>query len=148
MTDVQKMGGGYKVTPTIEGDLKPIHNRVLVSDMAFGEQKTKGGIIIGDDDGTSRGIYPRWGKVYAKGPENVDDYDVGDWILVEHGRWTRGINLVQSDGTKVEIRMVEAESVLGVSDERPDDVWIGEEMGDLTKSDNIRPEDFVNRPDF
>lgn len=148
MTDVQKMGGGFKVTPTIEGKLTPINNRVLVSDMAFGDQKTKGGIIIRDDDGTSRGIYPRWGKVYAKGPENTDPYEVGDWILVEHGRWTRGINLKQPNGEELEIRMVEAESVLGMSDERPDDISIGEEMGDLTKSDNIRPEDFVNRPAF
>ena len=51
---------------TIKGDLRPVKNRVLVTDMFFGEQKTKGGIIISDDDGQTRGIYPRWGKVYAK----------------------------------------------------------------------------------
>ena len=143
---VDKMGGGYKVTPTVEGDLRPIRNRVLVSDMEFGEQITKGGIIISDDDGTSRGIYPRWGKVYAKGPENDDSYNVGDWILVEHGRWTRGINLKTADGNELLIRMVEAESILGVSDHRPNDYRIGEEMGSM-KAD-VRPEDFVNRPNF
>jgi len=146
MSNVQKMGGGYKVTPTIQGDIRPIRNRVLVTDMEFGEQITKGGIIISDDDGTSRGIYPRWGKVYAKGPENDDSYDIGDWILVEHGRWTRGVNLKLSNGSEHLIRMVEAESVLGVSDKRPDDHRIGEEMGSFES--NHRPEDFTNRPDF
>ena len=34
----------------IKGNLKPIGNRVLVSDMHFGEQKTKSGLIILDDD--------------------------------------------------------------------------------------------------
>ena len=111
---------------TLQGDLKPIRNRVIVSDMYFGEQRTKGGLIIKDDDGTTRGIYARWGKVYAKGPENNDDYDVGDWILVEHGRWTRGVD-IENDKGKFELRMVEAESVLGWSKEKPDGVQFGAE---------------------
>ena len=78
---------------TIQGDLTPVKNRVLVRDMYFGEQKTAGGLIISNDDGTTRGIYPRWAKVYAKGPTNNDDYNNGDWILVEHGRWTRGVKI-------------------------------------------------------
>ncbi len=32
-------------------------DQVLVTDMQFGEQKTSGGIILGDDDGKTRGIY-------------------------------------------------------------------------------------------
>ena len=39
-----------------EGNLTAVGNRVLVSDMYFGEQKTKGGIILSDDDGNVRGI--------------------------------------------------------------------------------------------
>ena len=45
--------------PTIDkykGDLKAIGNRVLVSEMDFGEQTTKGGIILTSDDGNVRGI--------------------------------------------------------------------------------------------
>ena len=41
---------------TIKGNLRPIHNRVIVSDMEFGEQTTKGGIIIAADDGNVRGV--------------------------------------------------------------------------------------------
>jgi co-chaperonin GroES (HSP10) len=87
---------------TVKGNIRPIKNRVLVTDMHFGEQTTSGGIILGDDDGKAHGIYPRWAKVYDKGPSNVDEYNVGDWIMVEHGRWTRGIT-VDSDGIEKEI---------------------------------------------
>jgi len=109
----------------IEGDLRPINDRVLVTDMHFGQQTTQSGIIIADDDGTTRGIYPRWAQVYAKGPENSDDYAEGDWILVEHGRWTRSV-LLDVDGDEVEVRMVEAESVLAVSSEKPQGVQFGD----------------------
>jgi co-chaperonin GroES (HSP10) len=126
-----------------EGDLKPIHNRVIVSDMHFGEQKTQGGLILTNDDGNVRGIYPRWGKVYAKGPENEDSYDVGDWILIEHGRWTRGVN-ISKDKEIIELRMVEAESVLGWSKDKPDDVLIGKSsVGDFAP-DSIDAGSFVN----
>ena len=75
------------------GGIRPIHDHVLVTDLYFGEQKTKGGIIIRDDNGTARGVYPRWAKVHAKGPTNKEEYNVGDYILVEHGRWTRKMEL-------------------------------------------------------
>ena len=109
----------------IQGKLRPISNRVLVSDMYFGAQTTESGIIISNDDGTTRGIYPRWARVHDKGPENTDDYEIGDWILVEHGRWTRGV-LMDIDGEEVELRMVEAESVLAVSKEKPKGVQLGD----------------------
>ncbi len=109
-------------TQIYQGTLTPIHNRVIVTDMDFGEQKTAGGIIIASDDGQSRGIHPRWGKVFAKGHENDDDYQIGDWILVEHGRWSRGVTMEDENGIKTVVRVVEAESVLGTSKEKPSDV--------------------------
>jgi|TARA_B110000977_G_scaffold151589_1_gene192392 co-chaperonin GroES (HSP10) len=114
---------------TVKGNIRPIKNRVLVTDMHFGEQTTSGGIILGDDDGKAHGIYPRWAKVYDKGPSNVDEYNVGDWIMVEHGRWTRGIS-VDTNGNKIEVRMVETESVIAYSDKKPDGASIGGEFGD------------------
>ena len=127
---------------TLNGKLSPIGNRVIVSDMYFGEQKTKGGLILRDDDGQTRGIYPRWGRVHAKGPDNNDDYNVGDWILIEHGRWTRSIKLDEGQG-EIELRMVEAESVLAVSNEKPEDVQIGSEYADGEHA-TIDPSSFVN----
>jgi len=128
-------------TNIINGKLSPIGNRVIVSNMYFGEQKTKGGLIIRDDDGTTRGIYPRWGQVHSKGPDNIDDYQVGDWVLVEHGRWTRSVKIDEGKG-ETELRMVEAESILGFSKEKPNDVHFGTEYSDGPAE--IKPESFVN----
>jgi co-chaperonin GroES (HSP10) len=127
---------------TIKGTPRAIGNRVLVTDMHFGEQTTKGGIIISNDDGKTRGIYPRWARVYSKGPENKDEYNVGDWILIEHGRWTRSIK-VDTDNGELEIRMVEAESVLAMSDEKPESVSIGKEYADGEHA-TVDPSVFAN----
>lgn len=113
----------------VKGTLKPLHNRVLVSEMEFGEQKTATGIIIRSDDGKTEGIKPRWGRVFAKGPENDDDYQIGDWILVEHGRWTRGVQYDNGSPEPITIRMVETESVMMWSDEKPSDVDVREGIG-------------------
>jgi co-chaperonin GroES (HSP10) len=85
--------------------------------MRFGEIKTKGGLILLDDDGKEQGIHPRWGRVYAVGAKQ-QDVSVGQWILVAHGRWTRGM-IVEKDGAKEEVRMVDEKDILLVSDEEP-----------------------------
>ncbi len=127
----------------IEGDVKAIGNRVLVTNMYFGEQTTKGGLIIANDDGKTRGIYPRWCKVYDKGPENNDEYNIGDWILVEHGRWTRAMKVkTDSSSEEFELRMVEAESILAMSDEKPDETQIGMEYADGEHA-TVDPSSFV-----
>jgi co-chaperonin GroES (HSP10) len=130
------------INTIIAKEILPLKNRVIVTDMYFGEQTTDGGIIVSSDDGTTRGVYPRWAKVYAKGPENNDPYDVGDWILVEHGRWTRGMKIDVGDGEQ-EFRTVEAESVLLWNDEKPEDLQMGAEYGDANAPDTHRPEDFI-----
>ena len=128
---------------TFKGKPKAVSDRVLVSDMFFGEQKTKSGLIIGDDNGKVRGIYPRWGKVFSKGPRNKDDYSISEWILIEHGRWTRGIE-VEFDGEKHELRMVEAKSVLAYSQEKPnDELRVGTEYTDGQHA-TVDPQHFVN----
>ena len=79
--------------PKVTGKLIPIRDNILITDMEFGEEKTKGGIIIQSLDGKSEGIKHRWGRVWAIGPEQKD-VKVGEWILLEHGRWTTGVNVV------------------------------------------------------
>jgi len=122
--------------------IRPIHDHVLVTDLYFGEQKTKGGIIIKNDNGTARGVYPRWAKVYAKGPENNDDYDVGDYILIEHGRWTRKMDC-DINGEEITLHRVDIDAILAVSNEKPSDWQIGEEFS--TAPDQHKPEDFGAR---
>lgn len=126
----------------IKGTPRAVSDRVLVTDMHFGEQVTKGGIILGNDDGKTRGIYPRWAKVYSKGPLNKDQYDIGQWILIEHGRWTRSMKLETNEG-EIEVRMVDADCVLAYSDEKPESVSIGAEYSDGQHA-TIDPSSFVN----
>jgi co-chaperonin GroES (HSP10) len=49
----------------VKGTIKPLHDKVFVSDMEFGEQQTSGGIFIPSANGKPEGITPRWGKVWA-----------------------------------------------------------------------------------
>jgi co-chaperonin GroES (HSP10) len=105
----------------LKGKLRLLQDKVMVTDMYFGEQKTQGGIIIKNDDGKVEGIYPRWCRVWAIGPEQ-QDVEVGDWILVEHGRWTRGIEYEDESGEVITIRLVENKSIIIRTDEKPNDV--------------------------
>ena len=119
--DLQEKGfgshGGRQYT--VEYDITPLKKRVLVTNMKFGEIKTAGGIIIPDDDGTESGIHPRWAEVYAVGSKQ-EDVKVGQWILVAHGRWSRACK-VKKDGTELDVRMIDENDILLVSDERPED---------------------------
>ena len=69
------------------GTFKPLRDGILVSNMEFGEQRTEGGIIIMSDDGKSTGFHPRWGKVLAVGPKQLD-VKIGQYVLVVLGRWS------------------------------------------------------------
>ena len=73
-------------------DLRPINDRILVTNMEFGEKKTKFGIIISSDDGKDHGIRPRWCKVLKIGKKQKE-IKVGDYLLVAHGRWSRAFIL-------------------------------------------------------
>jgi co-chaperonin GroES (HSP10) len=100
--------------------LQPLNDSVIVSDMVFDERISTGGIILVNDNGKSTGIRPRWGRVYAVGPDQ-HDIRVGTWICVEHGRWTRGIEIEDENG-KQTLRRVDPKDIMMESDELPDDV--------------------------
>jgi co-chaperonin GroES (HSP10) len=72
--------------------IKALQDNVLVSEMEFDTRITQSGLILPNDNGTSLGIRPRWGRVYAIGPKQKN-VQVGQWIMVAHGRWTRGIDI-------------------------------------------------------
>lgn len=99
-------------------NINPVGDRVIVVDLEFGEKKTKSGIIISDDDGKSVGIHPRWAKVFKVGPKQ-SELKAGDYILLEHGRWTRGIS-VQIEGQEKKIFMVDYPTgLLAISKTKP-----------------------------
>lgn len=106
--------------------LSPLGDNILVSDMIFDERITHGGIVLMNDDMKSSGIRPRWAKVYAIGPEQKD-IQVGQYILISHGRWTRGIKIDDGNGEKV-IRKVDNKDILMISDEPVNDSTMSDKV--------------------
>ena len=118
--DLQSKGfgshGGKQYT--VDNDITPLKKRVLVCKMQFGETRSKGGIILIDDDGSESGIHPRWAEVYAIGNKQ-EDVKVGQWILVSHGRWSRALK-VKKNNVELEVRMIDEDDILLVSEEEPE----------------------------
>lgn len=104
----------YKVS---RETFRALRDDVIIEEMAFKERKLQSGIILLDDDGKGHGIRPRWGKVYAIGPDQKDVVH-GQYILVAHGRWTRGVKIADGNEETV-IRKVDNKDILLVSDEDP-----------------------------
>jgi hypothetical protein len=112
-------------SPTLVQQLRAVRNSVLVADMEFEERQLSSGIVLLKDNGTTAGIRPRWGKIYAVGPEQTE-FVVGQWVCVAHGRWTRGVDIQDASGSKVTIRKIDPKDVLLVSDEQPSDDTLSE----------------------
>ena len=82
--------------------------------MLFDARITNGGIYIPNDNGKGHGIRPRWGRVYAVGPEQKN-VSVGQWIMIAHGRWTRGLEIEDENGPQT-VRKVDPKDILLISD--------------------------------
>ena len=94
--------------------IKALHDNIIVYDMSFDGRKLNSGIILLNDDGKGYGIRPRWGRVYAVGPEQTE-VQVDQWIMVAHGRWTRGIKIEDESG-ELTLRKIDPKDILLVSD--------------------------------
>ena len=119
MAEIKGIGHQGYQTP-VKGKVTPLHDNVLVTDMSFDERVSKGGIVILSDDGKTEGIRHRWARVWAIGPEQ-QDVKVNDWILIEHGRWTRGIKIEDENGDEILIRRIDTNAIIMISDEKPGD---------------------------
>ena len=97
--------------------VRPLPTDILIYNMDMGEQTTKSGIVIQSDDGKAHGVKPRWAQVYCVGPKQ-QDIQAGQWVLVEHGRWSRGIE-VEIDDVQFTLRRIDATAIMMVSDEEP-----------------------------
>ena len=109
----------FKFTNKVNG-IKPLRNHILARDMDFSSRTLSSGVILLEDDGKTDGIRPRWCQVYAVGPDQTD-VKLGQWILVEHGRWTRSIH-VEIAGEELTLRRIDGDAVMMVSDEYPDNI--------------------------
>jgi len=96
--------------------LRPLSGKVFVEDIQRGERMI-GRIILGNDDGKNHGVRSRWAKIHAVA-NDITHVKVGEYVLLKHGRWTRGIKI----DDEREVFMIDfPEGVLLVSDEIPED---------------------------
>ena len=136
ITPISIFAVGKEESDISDFSLDVLEDDVLVYDMSFGEQKTSSGIIVSSGNGKTHGIHPRWARVFKVGNKQ-ESVECGQWVLVEHGRWTRGYTLPNGDV----IRKIDTSAMIAVSDEAPSDLQLGEEFG--SQSSNIKPEDFI-----
>lgn len=115
--------------------LRPLNDSVIVSDMVFDQRISRGGIVLLNDNGSTAGIRPRWGQVYAVGPDQTD-VAVGQWICVAHGRWTRGIDIEDESGKKT-LRRVDPKDIMLISDEPVQDDTFSEAVQAERKPDHM-----------
>jgi co-chaperonin GroES (HSP10) len=104
--------------------IRPLGDTVIVEDMVFDSRTLSSGIVLLNDNGTTAGIRPRWGRVYATGPDQ-QHVQVGQWICVAHGRWTRGVEIEDARGVRT-IRKVDPNDILLVSNTQPDDSTVSD----------------------
>lgn len=99
--------------------IKAMRGKVLVSEIEGGVREVRGVIVL-DDNGKSEGIRPRWAKVASIG-EGVQDIEVGQWVLMEHGRWTRPMKVKDDNGVEQTYWAIDwPDGAMLVSDEKPD----------------------------
>ena len=97
----------------------PLKDSVVVHQMEFGERLSHAGLILPNDDMKNSGIRPRWARVYAIGSDQKE-LQVGQWIYIAHGRWTRGVKIEDAEGYQI-VRKVDNKDILLVSDEKVED---------------------------
>ncbi len=116
----------FQYEPSKINTLTAHHDTIIVSDMSFDARITNSGIILPGDDTKLSGIRPRWAKVYAIGPKQKS-VSVGQYVLIAHGRWTRGVKIEDHEGEKT-IRKVDPNEILMVSDEPVQDDTLSDKV--------------------
>ena len=121
--------------------IRPLRERVLAELLGLDTRVTASGIIIQSENGKDRSIRPRWAHVKLVG-EGIDWVKPGQYVLVAHGRWSRQFEC-EHNGEKLKLVHLDNKECLIVSDELPEDDYIG--VGIDTKPDGVRAEDFGAR---
>jgi co-chaperonin GroES (HSP10) len=100
---------------------KALGDKIFVTSIEQGMQKTAAGIILTDDNLKEHGIRPRWAQVKVLGPTAAADHNVavGEWVLVEHGRWTLKMPFIDETGDEINLWMIDPKAILLVSEDDP-----------------------------
>jgi co-chaperonin GroES (HSP10) len=100
-------------------NITPIRDNVMAKMLEpVGQERNVNGIILTERNLGEESIRPRWFEVICVGPEQTD-LQAGSFVLVPHGRWSRGLDV---DGTLREadkLFLLDNESLMGTSDVNP-----------------------------
>jgi len=79
----------------IKDHIECLDDTLYIEKIEYGERTLKNGFIIPTEtmDHFGNFVRPRWAKVLYKA-DNIKNVNVGDYILLSHGRWSTGINCV------------------------------------------------------
>jgi len=101
-------------------DIKPINDKVLAKlKEPMGETtQSKGGVFVMENHQSEKFIRPRWFEVTHIGPEQID-VTPGQFVLVEHGRWSRGIDINGTHREEDKLFLIDNDAMLMVSDDDP-----------------------------
>ena len=118
--------------------------RVVIHNLERGEARSSAGIYLGNDDGTLSGIKPRWAQIYSVG-DDITAIQPGNWVLVQHGRWTRGVET--EDGILYMVDYPDGVLAYSTAAEKPDINFLPQ--AEKIQAHQYRPEDFsdVERTD-
>ena len=77
----------------IPNHIECLDDTLYVEKIEYGEKTLKNGFIIPTEtmDHYGNFVRPRWAKVLYKA-DNIKNINVGDWVLIQHGNWSTGIN--------------------------------------------------------
>ena len=102
-------------------EITPIRDKILGRMLeTFGANRTTpGGLVLTETDmNAENAIRPRWFEVTHVGPEQ-EEILAGQYVLVEHGRWSRGINLEGTMREEDKLFLIDNDEMLMVSDNDP-----------------------------
>jgi hypothetical protein len=100
--------------------LTPIRNRIIgrMLNPIGTERSTKAGLILTERNFGEEAIRNRWFEVTHVGPEE-DHINVGDYVLVPHGRWSRGLDIEGTMREEDKLFLLDENAMLMLSNELP-----------------------------
>lgn len=95
----------------VPNELECLPNSFYVECLEIGEKKTKSGFIIPTEkmDAYGHFVRPRWARVLFKA-KDFKDVEIGDWVLLSHGRWSSSI-VINTKGCQKKIWYVSPKSI-------------------------------------
>lgn len=104
--------------------IKPLKDTLWITNLQHGLAK-KGYVFIPDDNMKKTGIKPRYAQIYAVADNLKDIFKVGEWVLIDHGNWTRAMYIKGKDNKDIEVHLVPKASVYRgikiITDKEPED---------------------------